>query len=182
MRNDETRMDSCPRECGFSLLELLVTLGVAAIVLSVGVPGFVGVVQNNRAATQANEVVTALSLARSEAVRRSARIGVCQSADGLTCGGAGWEDGWIVFEDGAASDAAAPVVTEVLRAWPALNDSAALDVPSTWVRFLPHGEVRAPVALPLTVDLQVHGCSGDQGRQIELNAIGRTSVAHAACI
>ena len=183
-RVELVRTQATPRSKarGFTLLELMVTLGVAAIVLSAGVPGFIGVVQNNRAASQANELVTALSLARSEAVRRSARVGVCQSADGLTCGGAGWQQGWIVFEDGAATDTAAPIVTEVLRAWPALNDNAAVAVPSQWLRFLPHGEVRAPVALPLTYDMQVHGCAGDQGRQIELNAIGRTSVARIACI
>src|SRR5690606_4228088 len=103
---------------GFTLLELLVTLAVAAIVLSYGVPSFIDTVRNGRAAANANDLVTALSFARSEAVKRGARVTVCASADAATCGEA-WTDGWIVIADGAATDEANPSVTEVLRVWPA---------------------------------------------------------------
>lgn len=168
---------------GFTLLELLVTLAVAAIVLVAGVPSYFSIVQNNRAATQANELVTALSIARSEAVRRGARVGICQSDDGTTCGSAGWEQGWIVFVDGAASDTAPPVVGQILQTWPALGDNSTMAVPASmqWVRFLPRGEVRAPVILPIVYELEVDGCSGQQRRLMELNAVGRTTVARAQC-
>ena len=54
---------------GFSLLELMVTLAVAAVVLSVGVPSFRAVIMDNRLVSQANEFATSVSLARSSAVR-----------------------------------------------------------------------------------------------------------------
>ena len=85
---------------GFTLLELIVTMAVAAIVLTVGVPGFYELINNNRLTSGANEFVAALNLARSEAVKRSVRVTVCKSADGRCCAGSGgYEQGWIVFAD-----------------------------------------------------------------------------------
>lgn len=59
---------------GFTLIELLVTLAVAAILLAIGVPGLRNILLTNRLATTANEVVAALNLARSEAIKRNARV------------------------------------------------------------------------------------------------------------
>ena len=54
---------------GFTLMELMVTLAVAAIVLTVGVPSFSGVIKDSRMTTQANQIVTSVKMARSAAVR-----------------------------------------------------------------------------------------------------------------
>jgi type IV fimbrial biogenesis protein FimT len=83
---------------GFTLLELLITLAVAAILLSIAVPSFSTAIQNNRMTTQINELNSALSLGRSEAVKRNNPITICQSSNGTSCTG-DWEDGWIVFVD-----------------------------------------------------------------------------------
>ena len=106
------------RARGFTLLELMVTISVAAMVLAIGVPSFVDLVRNNRAATNVNELLTAFAIARSESIKRGSNVSVCRSSDGATCTAA-WSDGWIVFSDNAATDTAAPVVGEVLRVWPA---------------------------------------------------------------
>ena len=63
-------------------------------------PSFRAIIQNNRLATQLNEFVTALNVARREAIKRARTMTVCKSADGATCTTAGqWEQGWIVFLD-----------------------------------------------------------------------------------
>ena len=90
-------------------MELLVTVAVAGIVLSFGVPSFMGLIDNNRAVAHTNDLVTSLNLGRSEAVRRGAPISLCSSTDGATCNASNdWSSGWIVRT----------AAGEVLRAWP----------------------------------------------------------------
>jgi type IV fimbrial biogenesis protein FimT len=88
---------------GFTLIELMVTIAVAAILVALAVPGFQSVVNGNRLATAANEMVASLQTARMEAIRRNRRVAVCTSGNAnagadSTCGSAGI-DGWITFVD-----------------------------------------------------------------------------------
>lgn len=88
---------------GFTLIELMVTLAVAAIVVAMAVPSFQSVLNGSRLAGATNEMITSLQLARAEAIRRNARAGVCMSADtnageGADCATAS-VDGWITFVD-----------------------------------------------------------------------------------
>lgn len=83
---------------GFTLIELVVTMAVAAILISVAVPNLRTMIQNGRLNTQANDLVGDLSLARSEAIKRRTFVGVCISTNGTTCTVAGnWRDGRAVF-------------------------------------------------------------------------------------
>ncbi|MGH8548518.1 MAG: GspH/FimT family pseudopilin [Methylococcales bacterium] len=85
---------------GFTLVELMITLLLAAIVLSYGVPLFRNLILNNRQAAHMNNILTSLMLARSEALKRHNRVTVCKSAATSSCSNAGgWEQGWIVFDD-----------------------------------------------------------------------------------
>jgi type IV fimbrial biogenesis protein FimT len=89
---------------GFSLVELMVVLVVAAIVLGVGVPAFADFIATNRMAASVNDLLSGVHLARSEAVKRRANASMCPSADwntaNPTCNLAGRiSDGWIVFVD-----------------------------------------------------------------------------------
>jgi type IV fimbrial biogenesis protein FimT len=169
---------------GFTLLELMFTLTVAAVLLGIGVPSFVEIVRNNRATANINELSTAFSIARSEAIRRGANVTVCRSSDGAACG-TDWADGWIVFVDTAATDTAAPVVTlPVLQVWGEMpGDATVATLPTNvqWVRFGPRGSARTAAAMPLRLDVELAGCSGDQQRRLQINTVGRASVARAAC-
>ena len=87
---------------GFSLIELIVTLAIAAILVTTAVPSFFGMIQRDRLTTQANDFVSSLSLARAEAASRGQRIVVCKSAGPAynSCAtSGGWEQGWIIFAD-----------------------------------------------------------------------------------
>jgi type IV fimbrial biogenesis protein FimT len=88
------------RQCGFTVVELMVTLSIVAILVSAAAPGYQDWVATTRLNSHANELVTALHFARSEAVKRNASVSLCKSSDSATCATTGtWAQGWIVFAD-----------------------------------------------------------------------------------
>ncbi|WP_295174233.1 GspH/FimT family pseudopilin [Variovorax sp. SCN 67-85] len=80
---------------GFTLIELMVTIAVMAILLMVAVPSFDNVALGGKLGAYANNLVATMRLARSEAIKRNAAVTVCVS-NGGGCGSGGWEQGWIV--------------------------------------------------------------------------------------
>jgi type IV fimbrial biogenesis protein FimT len=85
---------------GFTMIELMATVAIAGIIMTLAAPSFRTFILNSRLATQANTLVTALHTARSEAINRGVRLTVCKSSDGSSCTtGGNWEAGWMVFTD-----------------------------------------------------------------------------------
>ena len=82
---------------GFSMIELMVTVAVLAILVAIATPSFTAIINNNRLTSSANELVASLQLARSDAVTRNTSVRLCRSADSVSCvgaTGATWA-GWI---------------------------------------------------------------------------------------
>lgn len=93
------------RQPGFTLVELMVTVAVLAILVGIATPSFTGVINSNRLTSQANSFMADLQLARSEAVRRNRTVRFCRSADGATCAnGTGDWSSWIVVLPGTAPE------------------------------------------------------------------------------
>lgn len=157
---------------GFTLYELMITLAVASIIISFGVPGFQKMVQDSRSVSHTNDLVTALNLGRSEATRRGAPIDICASSDGATCSGStDWSAGWIVRTP----------VGEVLRMWPARSGGAGVLTGNVSnIQFQARGSLPGGAA-PLLA-MQLPHCTGDGRRNITVNVAGRIAVDRVACL
>lgn len=96
-----------PRQSsGFTIIELMVTLTVAAVLLGLAVPTFTDMIRNTRIANQANAIVGALNYARAETTVRGMPISICAASDAgrtacvaASTGVTQWQNGWIVFTD-----------------------------------------------------------------------------------
>ena len=76
---------------GITLVELMVTVAILAIIASIATPSFVNLTRRSRLVSSGNEVVAMLQLAKMEAVRTNGLVEVCPSTDGATCSGANWQ-------------------------------------------------------------------------------------------
>ena len=86
------------RSRGFTLIELMVVVTLAAVLLGIGVPSFKGFVAGQRVKTAAGEFAMAVVFARAEAIKRNADVTITAATSGAT----GWQDGWTVAAGGAA--------------------------------------------------------------------------------
>lgn len=158
---------------GFTLIELMVTIAILAIVLTVAVPGFQDFVARNRLAAATNELVSALALARSEAVKRATRVTV-SSAD--------WTAGWQVFVDTGTAGDATDDDDIVLRVYqPNSNSGATItadDNFSSYISYLPSG-VSDGSGGAGSGDFEI--CKSGQARVISISGTGRVSTASGAC-
>jgi type IV fimbrial biogenesis protein FimT len=88
---------------GFSMIELMITISVAAILLALAIPSFTSFLNANRVTSQANELLATFQMARLESIRRGATVVVCGSnnanaATPICTAGSGWT-GWLSFVD-----------------------------------------------------------------------------------
>ncbi len=94
------------KQSGFTLIELMATLIIAGTLYAIAGPSLTEVISQKRSVATTNELLAALHVARSEAIKLNKRVTICESSNGSSCSNTGkWEDGWIVFVDslGAAS-------------------------------------------------------------------------------
>jgi type IV fimbrial biogenesis protein FimT len=162
------------RSLGFTLTELMVTVAVLAIVLSVAVPGFGNMIRQNRAETQSGVLLNAFNLARSEAIKRGGQIRVTSLSNG------NWSSGWRVWADGNSN--AALDAGELIRVFPSLAGSASLTSAVSEVIFNGQGRldsVAAGAAASFAYSMPNLECRYE--RIITINAMGRAAMSRKEC-
>jgi type IV fimbrial biogenesis protein FimT len=178
-----------------TILELMVTLSVAAIITSLAVPNVRDIIRNNRLTAAANDLLHSTNLARSEAVKRQAAVVICASADSTaeppSCRDGGFTD-WIVFVDtngngavdgnGTAADPE-PVIQKHGALHPSVtvrNDGAGI------ISYAASGFATAPGAKTPSTRVVICDARGNEqiganstARAIVIAATGRTRVTKA---
>jgi type IV fimbrial biogenesis protein FimT len=156
---------------GFTLIELMVTIAILAIVLGLAVPSFQDFVSRNRLVAATNNLVSALALARSEAIKRATPVTVA-SAD--------WSAGWQVFVDtGTIGD---PAGDTVLRVYQPNAGNAPVITPdanfTSYISYLPSG---ASTGSGGSGSGSFEVCKDGNARVISISTTGRVSSASGSC-
>lgn len=92
------------KQQGVSLIEIMIAISILSIIMFIGVPSFQNFFERSRANAASESLVSAIQLARSEALRRGTNVTLCarQEAAGgaVTCSpNATWSDGWLVVDN-----------------------------------------------------------------------------------
>jgi len=165
---------------GFSLVELMIVIAIVAILLVIALPTFRDTFNRNRITTESNDLVTAFTLARSEAITRTVPVSVCPSTTGTSCIGTGaaadWGKGWIVFVDQGVAGTV-DGTDAVIRLWPAIataqGDAATPGAATAYIQFLPDGSTKLTTT-PLIFTFTPTSCYG-KSRQIIVSQFGRAT-------
>jgi type IV fimbrial biogenesis protein FimT len=102
-------MQNMQKTKGFTLLEVMVVLAIAAILATLAAPSLQAQIQSNTISSNVNTFMADMRFARSESIRRGGSVVMCRSDDpeaaNPTCGSGsgpgsnGWVSGWIIFHD-----------------------------------------------------------------------------------
>ena len=152
---------------GFTLLELMVAIAVLAILTTVAIPSFRDLIQNNRVTTQTNELVAALTFARTEAVKRGRNVTIA-----VTAANPGWA-ATVTTIDAGGNDV---TLRQVERQGSFVNIDAGGDL-----IFNPSG---APSGAPgelRVVFMQPGSCTGEKRRRIEVGRSGQITTTRQNC-
>lgn len=155
----------CPSR-GFTLIELMVVIVIAAILLGIAVPSFQDATLSGKLRSYSNSLVASARQARSEALKRNAIVKMCASSDGASCTGSGWQDGWILVSGGT-----------VLKVQEAATIGFKINGTVNTIDFNPSG--LASTSATFTVCRKTPSV-GSQERVVTLSATGRASTKKTA--
>ena len=176
---DHARMSSKrPRQpSGFTLLELLITLAVSAILIGLAMPSLKSLMSDSEMTSTSNEFVYSLQTARSEAIKRAGPVGLCPSAaplaDEPVCSGTDYAAGWIVFAD-ADGNGLRETTDEIVLQAAERSDSFSFTPDTAFAQriyFGGSGTSINPVGVPLSGVIDIS--NGDELRRVRVAANGR---------
>lgn len=171
-------------QTGFTVVELMITILIAALLLGLGVPAMQQMIINNRLVTQTNRLVTQISLARSEAVKRGQPVVLCRSDDPLAsppaCGGDAndWSTGWLLFYDDNDNNDYDDGVDTLIQVNEGVTGAISVMTNGTADAFFTYQGDGTSFSTNNAVFAVCNDDDGSTGRQITISAIGRPNLVH----
>lgn len=154
------------------MVELMITLVVMGVLITIAVPSFNNFLINSQTSTLANDLTGAINLARSEAVKRALPVQICPGIDPADCAAGNWEDGWLVLVQGTAV---------ALRTWEQPAGTANIVQTPTDNSPISFGELGQLLTPDSVFVAQINGCQADRARQLTLSPLGRVTVDRVLC-
>ena len=165
---------------GFTLIEVMTALMVLGILFAVAIPNFREMTRSNRVAGAQNDLVTALAVARNEAIHQSTTVAVCASANGTTCSGlTDWTSGWIVFTDSTGTAGTLDGSDAPLQKWGILPGETKVTGTAAFLRYASTGMLTPSTARSFNV--YYTGCVGAKLRNVSVGVVGSTTTTKQAC-
>lgn len=175
--------DPISNNYGFTAIELLVTMAVVAVLVSIATPTVRTIIQNNRIVALTNDLMSDISYARTESLRRALNTGLCRSSSGTNCDGTGstWQNGRIVFADINDDGAFTTGTDQILRTREAMpsNTLTTATVPNPLI-FNARGRPLDSAGRPSEVTVSFSLCDSrgpSAGRTVQINRNGQVSSA-----
>lgn len=172
---------------GFTIIELMITVAVAAIVLAIAAPNFRDALIRSRVSGTAIELQSALSLARAEALKLKLPVTVCARATDASCAtGTSWADGFLLFQD-PNGNGLLDSTEQVLRVRPFTLPNITVTANAASVSILGSGRIAG--GLQRTFEVLGPGCTAGAGtgpdtgqrQQLTVAASGRSSSRRLGC-
>ena len=161
---------------GFTLIEMMTTLTVLAVIMVIAVPSLSGLVRSSKVRSAQSELVASLMLARSEAAKRGVTVGVAASAPVV---GSEFNKGWTVWVD-ANEDGVVDSTELVIRSYPALGAAVVLGTTGNVTRL---AFAATGFLVPATaVNFKACGASDTaKGFSVRLDPVGLADIQEVAC-
>lgn len=164
---------------GFTAIELMVTLAIAAILMAIAMPSFSGIIKNQKIQTTVSDFFAAVNLTRSEAIRRGTRVDLIPAE-----GGADWGKGWVIFVDRNGNRQPDNDEEIIFTHGPAPKDllieSAMTDSSTQYLAYNGQGRTRTNDSGQQPQSGSVTFTLDEQVRKIKVNFLGRARICNPA--